>query len=781
MKNPLRKRILREFFGEFGKYLAIFLFMAATISFVSGFLVASGSMKKTYDESFERYHIEDGHFVLKEAAEDELIEKAEKEHIKIYKDFYYEEEADVDSDGEKDGVLRIFGERKEVNQVCLLSGELPADGEEIALDRMYAENNDVAAGDVITVAGSQYRISGLIALSDYSALYQNNNDLMFDAKMFGVAIMTEDAIRGLGTVHKNYNYAWTYDKKPEDETAEKETAEELSGIIATEAMAAGNSLEIFLPGFLNRAIHFAGDDMGKDRPMMTVLLYILIIIMAFVFAVSINHTVVREANVIGTLRASGYTKRELFIHYLTVPAAVTLLAAITGNVIGYTCMEDVAKNMYLGSYSLTAYESVWNADAFVKTTVIPMILMLLTTSISLWKKLSFSPLQFLRRDLVKKGKKKALKLPNFSFFTRFRIRIIIQNLSGYVTLFAGILFANLILMFGMIMTPILDGYGEQAIAYQPAKYQYVLSSTVADTDMERLMEMLGIYVQTPGEIPQDIAEKYCVTALKMQDDYYDEEEINIYGLQEDSRYYDLSLPENGVTITSDMAKKYRLKKGDIINLKEQYGNHIYAFAVQDIFEYPTCLGIYMSMEEFNETFDHDDGYYNGYFSNEKLEGTYLKEDDIANCITEEDLTKLSRQMDISMGEMFGLVSVFAIILFALLIYLLTRLILEKNASAISMVKILGYRDYEIASLYIVVSIWVVIVSSVLALAFNTWLFQIILRIFLKGYGGWFNLDISFQLYAEMFLMMVGTYLIVAVFQFCKIRKIPMDEALKNVE
>ena len=105
MKNPLRKRILREFFGEFGKYLAIFLFMAATISFVSGFLVASGSMKKTYDESFERYHIEDGHFVLKEAAEDELIEKAEKEHIKIYKDFYYEEEADVDSDGEKDGVL----------------------------------------------------------------------------------------------------------------------------------------------------------------------------------------------------------------------------------------------------------------------------------------------------------------------------------------------------------------------------------------------------------------------------------------------------------------------------------------------------------------------------------------------------------------------------------------------------------------------------------------------------------------------------------------------------
>ena len=36
-----------------------------------------------------------------------------------------------------------------------------------------------------------------------------------------------------------------------------------------------------------------------------------------------------------------------------------------------------------------------------------------------------------------------------------------------------------------------------------------------------------------------------------------------------------------------------------------------------------------------------------------------------------------------------------VILFALLIYLLTKLIIEKNASSISMVKILGYKNREI--------------------------------------------------------------------------------------
>lgn len=39
--------------------------MTLTIGFISGFLVAGSSMKKTYDDSFEKYNIENGHFVLK--------------------------------------------------------------------------------------------------------------------------------------------------------------------------------------------------------------------------------------------------------------------------------------------------------------------------------------------------------------------------------------------------------------------------------------------------------------------------------------------------------------------------------------------------------------------------------------------------------------------------------------------------------------------------------------------------------------------------------------------
>ena len=53
MKSPLRKRLPRELKSETGKYLVVLILMIATIGFVSGFLVADGSMLKAYNEGLK--------------------------------------------------------------------------------------------------------------------------------------------------------------------------------------------------------------------------------------------------------------------------------------------------------------------------------------------------------------------------------------------------------------------------------------------------------------------------------------------------------------------------------------------------------------------------------------------------------------------------------------------------------------------------------------------------------------------------------------------------------
>ena len=59
MKNPLIKRLPREFTGEIAKYIVIFIFMTAVIGLISGFLIADGSVLDTYNKSFDKYNVED--------------------------------------------------------------------------------------------------------------------------------------------------------------------------------------------------------------------------------------------------------------------------------------------------------------------------------------------------------------------------------------------------------------------------------------------------------------------------------------------------------------------------------------------------------------------------------------------------------------------------------------------------------------------------------------------------------------------------------------------------
>ncbi len=754
MRNPLIKRLPREFKSDLGKYLVMFLFMTAAIGFISGFFVAGSSMIKAYNESFDKYNIEDGNFELSQEADDALIERIEKENVTIYENYYVEKNV-TQKNGENitESTLRIFKNRKDVNKVCVMKGELPVSSNEIAIDRMYADNNKINVGDNIKMSGKEYKVTGYVALSDYSALFSDNSDMMFDSVKFGVAIVTDECFDKLSDVNVHYVYSWKYDNKPDNDTEEKEQSDKFLKKISATGLVTN-----YTPAYLNQAIHFTGDDLGSDKSMIEVLLYVIIVILAFVFAVTTNNTITKEANVIGTLRASGYKKSELLGHYITMPVIVTILAAITGNILGYTYFKNVVANMYYGSYSLPTYVTIWNAEAFIKTTVIPLILMIIINVLVISRKLSLSPLDFLRRNLTRKKKKKAVRLPKFKFFNRFRLRIIFQNISSYVTLLVGMLFANVLLLFGMMMVPLLTHYQNEVTQTQIADYQYILKTT------------------TDVNVSYSNAEKYCVTSLETTGDK--EESITIYGIADNSKYIDFDIPKEGVAISDGYASKYNVKKGDTISLKEKYKDKIYEFVVEDIVDYPPSLSVFMSSKQYNEEFRKQDNYYNGYFSDKKLD---IDDKKTASIITVDDLTKVSRQLEVSMGESFELIYVFAVALFILLVYLLTKLIIEKNTTSISMVKILGYTNVEIGRLYLISTTWVIIISQIITIGLSTVIMNWLYKYFMAKMTGWLTLYYAPKIFPEMFVLGLLVYAVVAAFQLIKIHKIPMDEALKNVE
>ena len=707
-----------------------------------------------YEDAKEKYELEDPAF--------------EAVPVQVYAHFYRNAEEDSDNDGVSDGTVRVYAKTEEVNLACLMKGNLPEAADEIAIDRMHADNAGIRVGDTIAVGGQPYTVVGLIAYVNYATLHEKNTDLIFDALKFDVAMVTETGFDRLSQpVH--YAYAWKYEKEPKDEKDEKQFSENFLKALLTQTVIADMKIEDYIPRYVNAAINFATDDMGSDEAMGGVLLDILIIIIAFIFAVTISNTITKESQTIGTLRASGYSRGELVLHYLSMPVIVTLIAAGIGNILGYSVFKNVVVSMYYNSYSLPTYETIWNPKAFFKTTLIPVALMFIVNLAVIVRMMRHTPLQFLRHDLKKTKRGKAMRLPKWKFFSRFRLRIMFQNIPNYIILFAGVCFIMVMLAMAVGMPDTLKFYKQNAAELMFARYQYVLKSC---EDEE------GNTINTQN----DDAEQFGMRSLQKRGDALDEE-ISVYGISDDSRYVEItglkSLKEGEVYISASFRDKYGLNVGDTVSLDEKYENRQYRFEVVGIYDKCQSISVFMSLQNYRNVFDLDEGEFGGYMSDTEI--TDIEEESIATVITERDITKMCDQLDHSMGAYMQYFQFLCILLSAVLIYLLTKIIIEKNENAISMTKILGYENREIAGLYLLSTTMFLVLADAVSVVLGALVMREAWKAIMFSYSGWFTFVIEPAGYVKMFAFVLIGYLIVMFFDFRRIKRIPMEEALKNIE
>ena len=724
--------------------------------------------KEAYEEAEDEINEE---FDKQDAKKSRSVLEAEKNFevtpVVLYENFYKDVTEDNDLDGNSDGKVRIYPINYDINMASFNEGRMPEKDNEIAIDRMHADNNDLKVGDKINVSGKEFEITGLLAYVNYATLHEKNTDFMFDAISFDVAMVTPEAWENTkGKTH--YTYAFKYVDSFENESEQKKMSDDFLSALITQSVKEENDLLDYVPEYLNQAVHFAPDDMGSDKEIGGVLLYVLVLVLSFVFALTIMSTITRESTVIGTLRASGYTKGEMIIHYMAAPVFTTLFAALVGNILGYTVLKNTVVSMYFNSYSLPAYKTYLYYEAFVKTTVIPVILMILINFVTVAYMLRLSPLRFIRKDLKTTRRKKAIRLPRLKFIRRFRLRVLLQNIPNYMVLFAGIYFVVFLMTFAFGLPTTLKNYQEHATDDMFAKYQYVLKTTEDDDGNEITTKVAD-------------AEKFSMETLYTTDGRRVNEPISIYGLEADSAYIPLNNRATGneVLISSSYADKFGLKEGDAVTLKERYNDNEYTFKIVGTYDYISGLGIFMSLDGFNEIFGNPEGSFNGFLSNGEIKD--IDPDYIAMSITEDDIMKVSNQLNHSMGSYMDYFKVICLVFAFILIYLLTKVIIEKNENAISMVKILGYYNGEIAGLYLLTTTFVVIISAIVSAFLGAKSLVLVWNIILYRMDGWLPAYVPISSYVYIVLMVIAAYLFVMLIDYRRIKKVPMDQALKNVE
>ncbi|WP_029233138.1 ABC transporter permease [Butyrivibrio sp. VCB2006] len=736
--------------------------------------------KKAVEEAYEEAH----NTVVEKVDEEwgEIVDRYNLDEdfkpvaISVYENFYRDAAEDYNNDGTEDATVRVFKSDSTINMASFNKGRAPENDTEIAIDRMHADNVGIKIGDSITVGGKKFEVVGLLSYVDYLTLHESNTDLMFDAFGFDVAMVTPEAFNKL-TARVHYNYAYKYVNEPEDKIQKADYANALLKALITQTLVHDTEIEDFLPEYLRQASNFAPSDIEHDSAGTSILCYILIGVIAFIFAITISNTIDKESAVIGTLRASGYSKRELVNHYMSMPLIVTIIGAVLGNVLGYTAFRTVAVNLYYESYSLPTCHLVWSNTALIKTTIIPLVLMFCINLIVIVRKMQLSPLRFLRHDLVRTRRTKARRLPSWSFLRRFRLRILFQNMPNYVVLAVGVVLIELMLCFAFGLPDSLSHYSKSAPDMMFAEYQYMLMDS-KDED--------GNVIKTREETAETFSSKnllYLKNAATLFSGMGSgkDESVTVYGIADNSEYVKLeseTSPGEGYVSSAFMAK-FGLKVGDTITLHEEYENKSYDFTVLGSVDYDGGIALFMGKKSFDAMFDKEDGDFSGFFSCNEISD--VDEQSIATVITAEDITKVTVQLDHSMGGFMDVFKYALVVLAAALIYLLAKIIIEKNEQSISMVKILGFMNTEIGSLYIVPTAIMVIIFAIAGFAAGyylmIWIFQLFM-LQMDGYFVYYMKPISMVL--SVVYLLVG-YAVVSAIDYFRIKRIPMDVALKNVE
>lgn len=431
--TPLAKRLPRELRRNIGKYLGIFLLMCGSIALTSGFLLAAHSIGCLIDDMRDAYTIEDGRVTTSFEATDDQLKAAEDAAddvggVTLYKNFSIDAiiKKTAGDDGTK-RTLRTYAHRTKVDIASYCEGRQPKTDDEVAIDRVFATNNDLAVGDKVELEGRTYTICGIMTQPDSQALFLNNSDFTVNTITYGVAEVTDAGFAALEDAGgaPAYTYSFTFADR-DLSTADRTDAEQDMVEALTEADARVDDL---IDADSNQGIGYARDDVDGDSMMWMTLLDIIIVIMAFVFVVLTDATIEEESAIIGTLLASGYRRREIVLHYLALPAIVGVVAAFLGTALGVVFFTEPMRSLYYGSYSLPPFQVYWSWEIFVKCAVVPAVALILITLVGLLRKMGKTPLQFLRHEASgKSGTKRGLQLPErMGFVSRFRLRIFLRN------------------------------------------------------------------------------------------------------------------------------------------------------------------------------------------------------------------------------------------------------------------------------------------------------------------------------------------------------------------
>ena len=501
----------------------------------------------------------------------------------------------------------------------------------------------------------------------------------------------------------------------------------------------------------------AGDTlMNKQIGMMAGV--IVMALFTYVLSVFVIHQIQQESSVIGALYALGVKRKDLLVHYITLPAVICFIGGVIGTLIAFSKMgiENQMKDTYQ-YFSIPKLQPIYPGYLIAYSLIMPTFIAVVVNYLVIRKRLARTALSLLRNE--QKEVYKNIKVKNLNFLHSFQVRQMVREIRTGFTVVIGMTIALMIFMIALNC--------------------YVLCVNVEeDTKSDTRYEYMYSLKYPEKEIPKDA--EACYSESLSKTNYGFTLDITVLGVDDNNPYFDVQVKKgkNKIVISESVQQKYNLKIGDKVILADSANGLDYAFTIEDICDYSASLMVFMDIDSMRELFGQEDGYYNVLFTDKLLD---IEEGRLYSVTSKPDMWRASEVFTKLMMPLVLTLTFVSIIMFSVVMYLMLNVMIERAGTGISLIKIFGYRTNEIRKLYLNGNTYIVALGAMIGIPLSKKLLDMLYPWLIANAACGMNLQYPWYYYVGIFVGIMSVYYGISYLLVRKIRNISPTVVLKNRE
>ncbi|MBR1609884.1 MAG: ABC transporter permease, partial [Methanobrevibacter sp.] len=643
-------------------------------------------------------------------------------------------------------------------------GNIDFDDEDgIWLDARFAEEKNLTLGDEITLEFNGIKITKTIRGLGYSPDYvyeEPENGLVSDFKYQGFGYLSYKAYPGSYMPHNKLLI-----------TTNVSTDEYYD---LTREMLEDNGYD----DIINSAAFMPREDTGSDNQIqdeikqhiiLAVMFPIIFVVVALlILLTTMTRIVNHQRTQIGTLKAIGFENRPLIMHYLSYGFILTLMGSVLGIIVGHYTIPYIFIGTMQSYYTLPCWNPGFNMN-FIYVALLIVLGSVLCSYFAVANIMRESPSATLKAKPPKINKigfvENTWIWDKFGFNLRWNTRDVNRNkLRAIITLFGVIGCTVLIISaFGMH-----DGVNDlKTWKYDDINHyetQLILQDDVSASQIDSIIdEVNGTPIMTKSiQIEANGVEKTQVLTV------HDKTSLIT---PTDKNRNEITLPEDGVSISQKTAELFDLEVGDTIRW-HIYGNETWINStVETLYGDPTVQGITISVSEaenYNMSFEPTE-----IVTKEKVTDDL---DGVGSVNTHDDLTNSWDKLTQTANLLIIILVIFAVILAVVVLYSLGLLGFTEVERDMATLKVLGFQLNDLRKLFMTQYLGISLIGFAIGVPTGYYVLESIRSNTDKLY---YPTNYSLTTIAISFVITIIVSAIVNLLLAKKLKNIDMVEALKK--